>query len=144
MAFSVNFEVRGIQPAPKGSYKPVRRRGSGGVVLLPASSKEKPWRAAVALHGRQALALAGLATPPKTMPLATAITFHLPRPKTVTRAFPTVPPDLDKLVRATLDGLTDWQIITDDSQIVKLTAAKEYAADPSQVGATIAITEVIK
>lgn len=142
MSFGLEFDVRGIQPAPKGSYKPVRRPGGRGVVLLPASQREKPWRQAVALKGRQAMALADLATPPKSIPLAARIAFHLPKPKTVTRTLPTVPPDLDKLLRATLDGLADGRIIADDSQIVRLAAVKEYAPDPSQIGASILISEV--
>lgn len=141
MSFSLKFEVRGVAPAPKGSYKTYRTR-AGKTVLQPASTKEKPWRQAVALKGRQALALAGLATPPKTLPLAAIIIFHMPRPKTVKRALPTVPPDIDKLVRATLDGLTDGRIITDDSRIVRLEAEKTYATDPAAQGAEISIREV--
>lgn len=139
MSFHLRFDVRGVMPAPKGSYKTYRTK-TGKTVLQPASTNEKPWRQAVSLYGRQALA--GQNPPPRDQALAARIRFRLPRPRTVTRIFPTVPPDLDKLVRATLDGLVDGGIIHDDSQIVRLEAEKTYATDPAAQGAEISIREV--
>ena len=55
--------------------------------------------------------------------------FTMPRPKTVTRPEPSVAPDLDKLVRAVLDGLTAVAY-RDDGQVTSLMATKEYGADP--------------
>lgn len=66
--------------------------------------------------------------------------FFLPRPATVKlskRALPIVPPDVDKLARALLDGLGqglngkvgDGVIYGDDSQVVELLARKFYADD---------------
>lgn len=139
MSFSLKFDVRGVTPAPKGSYKTYRTR-TGKPVLQPASRREKPWRAAVALYGRQALA--GQNPPPRGQALAARIRFRLQRGRTVTRQHPTTPPDLDKLVRATLDGLVDGGIITDDSQIVRLEAEKTYVADPATRGAAITLKEI--
>jgi crossover junction endodeoxyribonuclease RusA len=51
------------------------------------------------------------------------------RPKTVNRPEPSVAPDLDKLVRAVLDGLTAIAY-RDDGQVVRLTAAKQYGVNP--------------
>jgi crossover junction endodeoxyribonuclease RusA len=53
------------------------------------------------------------------------LTFVLAKPKTVTRKEPHIRPDIDKLVRAVLDGLTDVAY-KDDEQVVKLSASKEY------------------
>jgi Holliday junction resolvase RusA-like endonuclease len=54
----------------------------------------------------------------------------MPRPKTVQdRALPSVMPDLDKLIRAVADSLTDAGIYADDSRIVRINAAKVYADD---------------
>jgi Holliday junction resolvase RusA-like endonuclease len=36
-------------------------------------------------------------------------------------------PDLDKLIRAVADSLTDAKIYADDSRIVRITAQKVYA-----------------
>lgn len=138
MSFSLEFDVRGVAPAPKGSYKTYQTR-AGKTVFQPASRKEKPWRQAVALYGRQALA--GQQPPPRGQALEARIRFRFQRPRTVTRALPTVPPDLDKLVRATLDGLVDGGIITDDSQIVRLEAEKIYVPTLDAQGAAITLKE---
>lgn len=53
------------------------------------------------------------------------LTFVLKKPKTVTRNEPYIRPDIDKLSRAVLDGLTGVAY-EDDEQVVKLTAIKEY------------------
>ena len=51
--------------------------------------------------------------------------FIFNKPKTVKRAEPYVRPDLDKLIRAVLDSLTDVAY-EDDQQVVRLTAEKAY------------------
>jgi len=54
--------------------------------------------------------------------------FYLPRGKTVKREHPTVKPDLDKLMRAVGDALTNiaW---ADDAQIIDHHSSKRYAPD---------------
>jgi Holliday junction resolvase RusA-like endonuclease len=77
------------------------------------------------------------------------VDFYLPRPKTVKvkdRALPIVPPDVDKLARAVLDGIGqgpsgkvgDGLVYGDDSQVVELLARKFYA-DDREPGANITI-----
>ena len=51
--------------------------------------------------------------------------FIFNKPKTVKRNEPYVRPDLDKLIRAVLDGLTGVAY-EDDQQVVRLTAQKAY------------------
>ena len=51
--------------------------------------------------------------------------FIFNKPKTVKRTEPYVRPDLDKLIRAVLDGLTGVAY-EDDQQVVRLTAQKAY------------------
>lgn len=53
------------------------------------------------------------------------LTFTLLKPKTVKRNEPFVRPDIDKLIRAVLDGLTGVAY-EDDQQVTKITAIKEY------------------
>jgi hypothetical protein len=59
------------------------------------------------------------------------------KPKTVTRNEPHIRPDIDKLVRAVLDGLTDV-VYRDDEQVTSLTAVKQYG---EQEGVWIRITD---
>ena len=51
--------------------------------------------------------------------------FIIPRPKTVMRSRPSVPPDLDKLIRAVLDALTGVAY-KDDAQVTAVSAFKRY------------------
>jgi Holliday junction resolvase RusA-like endonuclease len=77
------------------------------------------------------------------------LTFSLRRPRGHYRpngmlrdaapSFPTVKPDLDKLVRSTLDALTMSGVIEDDARIWGLSASKQYAPLGCETGASIEI-----
>jgi Holliday junction resolvase RusA-like endonuclease len=69
--------------------------------------------------------------------LELSVIFYLPRPKTATREFPAVMPDVDKLLRAVFDSLSGI-IYLDDSRIIRATAQKLYA-DARGVGAVIRV-----
>jgi Holliday junction resolvase RusA-like endonuclease len=71
-------------------------------------------------------------------PCELIVNFYMPKPKTVTRLLPSVSPDLDKLIRAVGDALTDSGIVTDDSRIVRISARKLYA-EGIQSGASILV-----
>jgi crossover junction endodeoxyribonuclease RusA len=81
------------------------------------------WRSSIALAARKAGAF------PNRNPVTITMDFIFTRPKTVKRLMPTVPPDLDKLVRAVLDALTAIAYI-DDSQVVEIYAKKTYGLSP--------------
>ena len=57
--------------------------------------------------------------------VAVELHFVFKKPKSVTRSLPWVKPDIDKLVRAVLDGLTGVAY-EDDCQVVTLNASKHY------------------
>jgi len=129
------FHVPGV-PAPQGS-KNAYRRGNK-ILLVESSKKVKPWRAAVA----QAATIAYLRTEPIDGPVAVEIDFHLPRPKSLPKRviWMVKKPDLDKLIRSTLDALSGIAYI-DDNRVTRIVADKHYAASPEDAGATITITE---
>ena len=64
------------------------------------------------------------------------IEFHIHKPKTVKRKYPTVIPDCDNLVKSTLDGLNPYTdkvtgitikgAWADDGQVVEIHAVKRY------------------
>lgn len=114
------FQILG-DPAPQGS-----KRHLGNGVMVESSRKVKPWRAAVAWEARAAAK--GI---PVTGPVRAHLDFFLRRPKSAKRNClqPTTRPDIDKLVRSTLDGLTGGGLFVDDSQVVTLSAEKHYAID---------------
>ena len=76
---------------------------------------------------RSTVALAARAMAPKLIegPVAMTMDFQLQKPRTVNREMPTVPPDLDKLIRAILDSLSKI-VYLDDSQVVEIHSSKSY------------------
>jgi crossover junction endodeoxyribonuclease RusA len=63
-------------------------------------------------------------------PVGIELHFGIPKPKSAPkkrRVWPDKRPDLDKLTRAVLDALT-YVVFADDSQVVELSASKDYGA----------------
>jgi crossover junction endodeoxyribonuclease RusA len=83
-----------------------------------------PWRRAVAAAARTARADGQR---PLDGPLAIAVDFWLPRPKTTPKTrlmLPVGPPDIDKLLRGALDPLTQSGVLHDDARIVEWDSSK--------------------
>lgn len=120
------ISVYGI-PAPQGSKCHV---GNGR--MIEASKKVGPWRQAVreSCFGQ-----------PLTGALAVELVFYMPRGVTVKRLRPSTTPDIDKIIRCTLDGLTEGKAWKDDGQVVSI-AAEQHYADDCRPGASILIWEV--
>jgi Holliday junction resolvase RusA-like endonuclease len=68
------------------------------------------------------------------------VNFYFQRPKSVKRQHPEVKPDLDKLLRSTLDALVEAGAIEDDAKVVAVTACKIYSDAP--VGASLHLVAV--
>lgn len=135
------IEVRGA-PAPQGSK---RHLGNGRMVEM--SAKVGPWREAVRAETQRAGVALGAG-----VPVAVSVVFFLPRPaghygtgrnagkvKLSAPCTPSTRPDLDKLVRSTLDGLKTGGAYADDAQVVTLSAGKVYAANGQPPGAEITL-----
>lgn len=139
------FHVPGM-PSTKGStrsfYSPKAKRV---VTMADNREEQKAWEARVALTARQSGApfVTGI-------PIGIHVTFFIPRPKGDYRtgkhagelratapAAPAKKPDVDKLLRAVLDGLTGV-IYHDDAQVVEVQASKAYSRD-GQAGARITV-----
>lgn len=103
----------------------IRHLGKGRPAVHQNAKTLKPWRKAIVDATQQAMSDRGL-TKPLDGPLHLLAVFTMPRGKTVKRAEPTVPPDLDHLLRALGDALKDAQAITDDARIVAATIRKRY------------------
>lgn len=114
----VNLDVTG-DPASQGSHAIMRGR-----IVQVNSTKHRAWRKAIV---DEALATLPDNWQPIDEPCELIVNFYMPKPKTTTRPSPSVAPDLDKLIRAVGDSLTDSGIVTDDSRIVRISARKLYA-----------------
>jgi crossover junction endodeoxyribonuclease RusA len=132
--FDLTIDVSG-DPASQGSHSVINGR-----IVQVNSTKHKRWRNAVVFA---ALDLIGEDWVPIDEPVELSVIFYLPRPKTATREFPAVMPDLDKLIRAVGDSLTTAGIISDDSRIIAIHAQKLYA-DARGVGAVIRLNTLAK
>ena len=100
-------------------------------------AKHKAWRAAVKAAAEQVRA-----DEPYDGPLGITIDFRFPMPKS--RPAPlkrlgigwhTVKPDTDKVLRATLDGLSDGLLIVDDARICRfhITAVETTGTPGAQI-----------
>lgn len=107
------FFVAG-RPIPQGSLKFI----NGHAIHVRAQDLAL-WRADIANEARRS-------HPEKLQgAVSVAVHFVFNRPKSVKRAEPSIRPDIDKLVRAVLDGLTDV-VYRDDEQVTHLVASKSY------------------
>jgi len=106
------------RPVPQGSLKFINGRP-----IHHRAADLAAWRADVA---RVALAN-GVKC--EEGPVVLHLLFCLPKPRTVKRDLPHVRPDLDKLVRAVMDGLTGVAY-EDDQQVCSLVADKVYTLNP--------------
>jgi len=135
---SLKLRVHGL-PAPQGS-----KRHVGGGRMIEASKKVGPWREAIVAEVKR-LGYEDLLIDEPTF---LRVTFLMPRPASHRTAtgevrssapvWPHKTPDLDKLLRSTLDGLTQAGVLADDARVVVIAASKTYA-DKQAPGALIHI-----
>ncbi len=142
-------------PAPKGSSRAFYKAGmKRAVIVKDNSDRQRSWEGAVR---EAALEKLGELVTPRFVDaqLEVQVCFYLARPaghwgkgknagKLTSKATPRPrgTPDIDKLVRSTLDALTG-SVFDDDSRIVRIVAEKRYAA-PGQEGAEISIGELVE
>ena len=125
----VSLSVVG-DPASQGSHAIMQGR-----IVQVNSKKHKAWRNAIT---QTALATLPADWQPIDEPCELIVNFYMPKPASATRSLPTVSPDLDKLIRAVGDSLTDSGVVVDDSRIVRISARKLYAIG-IEPGATIEV-----
>lgn len=138
---TLTLTVYGIA-APKGSPNRWRVQRSDGreVTVLSEPKGTKEWQ-------RMVSAAAQTVAAERTMrgPVEVSLRFYLPRPKSAPKRRRTWPigrtKDIDKLIRAVLDGLTG-PVLLDDGDVVSLTATKDYG-DPPRVEVEIAEIEEV-
>lgn len=113
MVLSKGFFVRG-RPVPQGSLKFIHGRP------IHARAKDLAlWRADIARMAE----LNGFK--PIDGGVKVSLDFIFLKPKSTKRAYPWVKPDLDKLIRAVLDGLTGVAY-QDDCQVILISSSKTY------------------
>ena len=119
----MRFVVHG-KPETKGSTRAFVVKGRA--VIVNDNPRAKAWQKLVTLAAQWG------ADTKLTGPVRIALRFQLAKPKSAKRAEPSVRPDLDKLVRCALDGMTGV-VFDDDSQVVELKATKVYDSEEGLV-----------
>ena len=144
---TVSLTVYGT-PVPKGSARAFAIPGKGGarpraVVVSDNKKSLTHWQTQVANEARLAIKtlMAGESVPEYHGAMQVTVEFAFNRPRSVKpaeRPFPSVKPDIDKLARAVLDGLTGvlWN---DDAQVVGLQLVKRYLPEPGSEFALITV-----
>lgn len=139
----LSFDVDGT-PTPQGSKIPGVSSTTGKAFVREQGGRRlKEWRIAVIDAAKQAMLAAGWETRDEAVRLV--VTFRILRPKSVShkkRQLPTVPPDLDKLVRAVGDALESAGVVKSDARIVSISASKRYC--DSRPGASIAVQDIYR
>lgn len=97
--------------------------------MFDANKKLKDWRKAVAHQVAQERHATWHETFESFVPVSVQLIFYMRKPKTAKREFPTVKPDIDKLIRAVFDGMTEARVWVDDSQVVSLSANMVYCKE---------------
>lgn len=136
-------------PAPQGSKSFVGVTRTGRGIMKESSDDLAPWRADVMLGARLALADCGN-PPPMSGALRMSAVFTFLRPASIKpkqRLYPSVPPDLSKLVRGVEDALKAAGVIEDDKLIVEYTRVLkvycgEYEGALDRSGCIIDIEEI--
>ena len=120
---SMAFQVFG-DPVPQGSKRAfvVKNRA---VVVDDNKATLRSWRTAVVDAARAELN----GEAPELGPVRITLMFFLRQPKRPKAPVPITKPDVDKLARAVLDGMTDAGVFRDDSQVTTLTVRKRYTTE---------------
>lgn len=129
-------------PVPQGSSKGFAR--AGRVIITSANKNLKPWRNTMASNFVEAIGTRH--APLFTGPVEVSATFIMPRiaslPKSKEKPH-TVKPDLDKLLRALGDSLSESQVLADDALITDYGKLKKrYALIGEAPGVEVTIRPV--
>jgi crossover junction endodeoxyribonuclease RusA len=142
------------RPTPQGSKRALVHKSTGrAVVMESAGERLRDWRADVRHAVEQAMLRTGYET--TSAPIEVRLLFYLLRPASHYRTgrnrhllrdhaptHPHVRPDLDKLIRSTLDAIGSAGAWRDDCQVVALYVYKLYAAEGEMPGAAITIRAI--
>jgi Holliday junction resolvase RusA-like endonuclease len=138
------FFVAG-EPQPQGSTKSFYVKRINKVVTTHGNKDTKAWRARIANEAQRANEARNLSFYSGDCnhgyKVTCVFTFTKPKSAPKRRNLNTKRPDLDKLVRAVLDGLTNV-IIPDDAQVVEIAASKRYGVSDESPGARIMVTRL--
>lgn len=132
-----------VDGEPKGQPRP-RAFSRNGKARVYDPGTAEGWRGLISAAARPELP-----AEPISGPVRLDVEFAMPRPQRLCRrrddpgAIPhTSKPDLDNLLKALLDALTQLGLWRDDDQVVEVRAVKHYHELGGRPGALVAVREV--
>ena len=135
-------------PAPQGSKRYLGETKAGRGIIVESNPRTRPWRADVSAAARAVLDKEP--QEPFACAVGVRMAFSFARPKSVRftkRPYPSIAPDLSKLVRSTEDALSAAGVWKDDALVIWLMASKVYCGeDPSALttpGCTIIVRPLL-
>jgi crossover junction endodeoxyribonuclease RusA len=141
---SIDFFVAG-EPVPQGSTKAFYIKKLERVVTTHTNANTDKWRTRIATEAQRANELrpTNFFSDDRRLGYEVTLDFVFTRPKSQPKKWKmnTKRPDLDKLVRAALDAITNV-LIPDDSQVVRITAGKCYGDCDRTPGLFISVKRV--
>lgn len=143
-SYEIGLVVIG-EPAPQGSKTAVVRGGHARLIeggSTTGRQKHRAWREAVAWEAHAAALQHGPVD--DDVPVDVQVEFRMPKPKSRPKRarWADRKPDLDKLIRSTLDGLADGGLVRHDSRVVRIAATKRYVDLGEPSGATVLVQPV--
>jgi len=115
----IKFFIEG-RPRPKGSFKPVRNKKTGRILLINDNDRTKCFQDLISYHANRFF------KKPTENPVSLSVNFYFKKPKTPKNdKYHITTPDIDKLLRTVLDALQGVAFIN-DSQVTQIIATKDY------------------
>lgn len=146
----LELHIPGV-PAAKGSFRVFRNKATGAPIVAKDSPATESWQRTCKWFAEQLMRRPGMQR--IDGPVGVKAALVLPRAKMTkrgllrsTRWAPDVAPDVDKLLRTTLDGLNKI-LFEDDCRIVRLETCKVYerqVAHWPSAGVYLSITPVVE
>lgn len=140
----LRFFVPGIPISQGSKGARVLGRGPGARAQLfdTNATDLHPWREKIAEYGRLIVAKHSW-VPPKYIRADLGFYFDRPPSVPLSRPFPNVKPDVDKLVRAVFDSLTTAGVFGDDAHVVSERGDKFYTTANARPGVHIRVRDAL-
>ena len=138
----IKFFVAG-EPVPQGSTKSFYIKKIEKVVTTHGNKSTGVWRQRIATEAQRAQMSDYFFSADRKYAYSITLIFKFTKPKSIPKKviYNTKRPDIDKLIRAVLDGITNV-LIPDDSLVVAITSKKEYAGENETPGLMVSLTRL--